>query len=171
MYGLHVRARAGGVGAVRACLPLPRLRKADAPLPNLQARGAETAKVVHLASKEKGGWGFARHCRSSFDAVLLPKRKIVTPLHATLTRTVRLEYHPRDHASRVHVPVRAPRHAGGLATAQTGAGLRDALREALLPHRLRWWSGTIVSLGFEVEGGGGLRAAGNRSRTRSGVSP
>ena len=71
MDGLHVRARAGGVGAVRACLPLPRLRKADAPLPNLQARGAETAKVVHLASKEKGGWGFARHCRSSFDAVLL----------------------------------------------------------------------------------------------------
>ena len=74
------------------------------------ARQRETAKVVHLASKEKED-GALRYIAARRLMLFYQNENCYT-LHATLTRTVRLEHTPRSCESRVHVPVRAPRHAG-----------------------------------------------------------
>ena len=63
--------------------------------------------------------------------------RVLRSLHpAAAPARVRLQHHVADHPSRVHVAVRAALYAGGLAAAEATPGLRYALGEALLPHRL-----------------------------------
>ena len=47
MYGVHVRARPGGFGALRTRLFVPQVQPPDAAVSNMSHGGAKKAEVVH----------------------------------------------------------------------------------------------------------------------------